>query len=553
MMAAVFLGCAALSWRRLGSLIVDGGHELEVPRRLLAGAALYRDVSWNWGPLAPWLNAGLYSLFGVHADTLMAAGLGTAALAAIGLYLLARRFVGALTSAWVVVAFLAGCAFARRGDIAIFNFVAPFNFSATYGITLAIWSVLLLVRHARSGDPWTLAGSAGMAGLVALTRIETTFAVAVAHGAFLLTVFPRLGRARLIAWGGGIAVAALGFGVAAWTSQGRIWSSLFDLLNGGSRFYVTDSMGLREPRRALLEVGVSVLAWVAVLTAAWWAAGSRSRWLRALAWGALVAVPAYVLERTFFRSAPLLLAAGVAWIVLSRMRDGEGALEGRWREHLIVWVFALGALPRIVLRTGVDHYGFYLLAPALVCVAVGMVHLLEHSHGPARSRRALEVGASAVLAGVALGALGVSYRYLTRPVTEVRTARVHSLVNAGGPEAAFIPLLGTLPPSTVGAAVPEGAGMIFASGLAFVDDSEVAYLPMVLEEPGVERRILEAWERTPPGVIVHWTEDQSAVFGYTGFGKDYGLALARWISERYTAVAQSPDGKAELLVPRPHG
>ena len=534
MIAAAFLGCAALSWRRLGSLIVDGGHELEVPRRLLAGAALYRDLSWNWGPLAPWLDTGLYRLFGVHSDTLMAAGLGTAALAALGLYLLARRFVGAFTSSWVAVAFLAGCAFSRRGDIAIFNFVAPFNFSATYGITLAIWSALLLVRHARSGDPWTLA-------------------VAAAHGAFLLTVLPHPGRARLIAWGGGIAVAALGFGVAAWTSQGRIWSSLFELLNGGSRFYVAESMGIRDPRRALVEVAISLLAWAVVLTMAWWAAGPRSRWFRALAWGALLAVPAFLLERTFFRAAPLLLAAGVAWIVLARMHEGEGALEGRWREHLIVWAFALGALPRIVLRTGVDHYGFYLVPPALVCVAIGMVHLLAHSHGPARSRRALELGASAVLAGVALGALGVSYRYLTRPVTEIRTARGHWLVNAGGPEATFVPLLGSMPPSTVGAAVPEGAGIVFASGLTPVDDGQMAYLPMVLEEPGAERRIVEAWERRPPGVIVHWTEDQSAVFGYTGFGKDYGLVLAHWISERYTAVRRSPDGKAELFVRRPRG
>src|SRR5215831_16635237 len=175
-------GAGVLDGLATSLMIVDGGHELEVPRRLLAGAALYRDVSWNWGPLAPCLNTGLYRLFGVHSDTLMAAGLATAALAALGLYLLARHFVGAFTSAWVVVAFLTGCAFSRRGDIAIFNFVAPFNFSATYGITLAIWSVLLLVRHARSGNPWTLAGSAVLAGLVTLTKVEIAVAVAVAHG-----------------------------------------------------------------------------------------------------------------------------------------------------------------------------------------------------------------------------------------------------------------------------------------------------------------------------------------------------------------------------------
>ena len=143
---------------------------------------------------------------------------------------------------------------------------------------------------------------------------ETTFAVAAAHGAFLVTVLPRPGRTRLLVWGGGFAVAALGFGVAAWTSQGRIWSSLFELLNGGSRFYVAESMGIRDPRRALMDVAVSLLAWAMVLTPAWFAAGPRSHWTRALAWGALLAIPAFVLERAFFRSAPLLLSAGVAWI-----------------------------------------------------------------------------------------------------------------------------------------------------------------------------------------------------------------------------------------------
>jgi hypothetical protein len=153
LVATAFVGFAWLSWRRLGSLIIDGGHELDVPHRLLEGAALYRDISWNWGPLAPWVNAGLYRAFGVHSDTLMWAGLVTSALACLGLYLLARRFVGPFTSAWVAITFLIVSAFAQRISVGIFNFVAPYNFCATYGITLAIWSVLLLVRHARSGSP----------------------------------------------------------------------------------------------------------------------------------------------------------------------------------------------------------------------------------------------------------------------------------------------------------------------------------------------------------------------------------------------------------------
>src|SRR5215470_12273507 len=86
LVATAFAGATWVSWRRLGSLIVDGGKELDVPRRLLEDAALYRA-------------------FGVHSDTEMWAGLVTAALACLGLYLLARRFVGPFTSSWVAIAF----------------------------------------------------------------------------------------------------------------------------------------------------------------------------------------------------------------------------------------------------------------------------------------------------------------------------------------------------------------------------------------------------------------------------------------------------------------
>jgi len=62
--------------------------------------------------------------------------------------------------------------------------------------------------------------------------------------------------------------------------------------------------------------------------------------------------------------------------------------------------------------------------------------------------------------------------------------------------------------------------------------------------------VLRAWERHPPALIVYWAEDQRAVFGYAGFGKDYGLDLAGWISERYEPGKEWQPGGASLLVPR---
>lgn len=556
LVASVFLGWAWLSWRRLGSLVVDGGKELEIPRRVLEGGALYRDVFWNWGPLAPWVNAGLYRFFGVHSDTLMWAGLVTAAVACLGLYILARRFVGPFTSAWVALAFVAVSAFGQRIPLGIFNFVAPFSFSATYGITLAIWSVLLLLHHARSGKPAPLVASAALAGLVALTKLETTFAVLVAHGAFLLTVLPRPSRSRVLAWGFGLAVAASGYLVAARVSQGHVWHSLFDLFNGGSRFYILTTMGVREVGLSALHLLASLLGWAVVLPAARWLAqehaGPRDRRLVALAWVALFVVPALIVREKFFRATPILLAAGVVWIVLARKREGEVALEGRWREHLVVWAFALATLPRLLLRSGVEHYGFYLLPPALACVAIGMTCYLATGGGAPRSRRILAIAASTVLAGVALDGFKLDWMNLMRPKSEVKTARVWRLVDAESPEATVIPYLSRLPPSTVGAAVPDGSGMIFAAGLTPTEDGMITYLPMCLHGAATERAVVQAWERKPPQVIVRWARDQSNVFGYAGFGQDYGIELERWISERYEVAREFPEWTT-LLVPRHRG
>src|SRR5947208_15032314 len=54
----------AFSWLRWISPFVDSGRELNVPARLLAGERLYRDVTYNYGPAGPWLNALALRIFG---------------------------------------------------------------------------------------------------------------------------------------------------------------------------------------------------------------------------------------------------------------------------------------------------------------------------------------------------------------------------------------------------------------------------------------------------------------------------------------------------------
>ncbi len=101
---AAFLHALLPSWRRWGSLYVDVGRELELPRQLLDGAWLYDDVRAFYGPLAYWVNEALYGLFGVHADVLAGAGLASAAAYALGAWLLGRALVGPVGAALLAAA-----------------------------------------------------------------------------------------------------------------------------------------------------------------------------------------------------------------------------------------------------------------------------------------------------------------------------------------------------------------------------------------------------------------------------------------------------------------
>src|SRR5574341_1562546 len=115
LVAGAFAHALATSWRRWGNIFVDGGRELELPRRLLQGERLYVDLRCYYGPLAPWVNAALYGLFGVHADVLVAAGVTSAALLALVLYLLTRRLAGRAAATLASIAFVYSCAFPHLG------------------------------------------------------------------------------------------------------------------------------------------------------------------------------------------------------------------------------------------------------------------------------------------------------------------------------------------------------------------------------------------------------------------------------------------------------
>lgn len=206
----------AVSWQRWINPFVDSGRELDVPWRLAQGERLYRDITYYYGPLGPWVNALALRLFGNHWLVLEVV---CGALSAVIFWLLFRltRRAGSLLSATVAVTLAAAlCMGAPRGGAFIF----PYSSSSLFAL-----AGCLLAIDAASGEPrrrWLIALGVAIA---LVSRIE----VGAAAGGIVLVAALRSrdqGEARTDA--GAVALGALvAGGIYGFACFGVSWMVLF--------------------------------------------------------------------------------------------------------------------------------------------------------------------------------------------------------------------------------------------------------------------------------------------------------------------------------------
>jgi hypothetical protein len=465
--AAAFVHCAHSGWRRWGDLLIDTGRELELPRRLLAGEHLYTDLRYYYGPLAPHVNATLYRIFGVHADVLMLAGIATAALVALAVWLLTARLANRLGATVTTVAFIYVCAFPNLGAVAIFNFALPYTFAATYGMLVALWSLVFLVRHvdrevaqARSrgrGGIGDLVGSVGLLALATFTKVETLTPVLAVHGLFVLWLLVRR-RFRVVPhlalYMGALLSSAAGWSWIAWRTGPTLWrDNLGGVVNSASRSFVLRMMGLADLTGSATSLALSIL----LVAIALLALGGVARWegpermrraaIAATTTGVFACFAVWGIEFGL----PVVPWVALAALVLPNFVTSEngghisattasnGGDASPVRQHAacthhqlgfaLVCAFAVVSLLRVFLRPLPDGYGFYLLTPALVVVGTLLFHHLPERCATDRlSRDALVAGAAALLLGIATACFIASDRQYEAYTIEIATDRGHILI-----------------------------------------------------------------------------------------------------------------------------
>ncbi len=571
---AVVLGALVfnlrLTWGRWGDPVIDTGRELVAPLQLAEGRMLYRDVRYWYGPLAPYANAALYSVFGVRVNMLVATGIAVAAAVAGLVYAICRRFTGRAVSTAASVLFLSACAFGQYYELNIYQFALPYSCAATYGVLVALASAFFLVRHAQGRRDRDLVLACAFLALAALTKVEVLFAIGCAHALFLLGALKAgwLRRQYLWAYLGALAAPAAVYGYFFAFAGGALASdNLFLPGNVAIGSKVLRHSGLDDPAAAARALLLSALAlggglllgvaaaWSAPRLAARTPAALRPGVPAGLSLAAAAIAAAGLLSFDVYhvlRGLPLLLLG--AFLVL-----GTRLLLGRRREAaglpaLVLFGFALASLSRMGLRCGAEHYGFYLLVAAIPALAVLLARpgkVFGFRRGAAETTW-LAAGVLLTLAGMHAAQTAVVRRAVYGPEAPILIGGPRGLMACplryrGSVDEAVRFLLGQ-PAGTRVLAIPEGAAIPFLAGNTHPLGVHT-FLPLDFSGDYGEEAMIERVLRADPDYLL-WTSRPVAEYDRRGIGVDYARRFYRALERRYEPVRELEGERFEVTVSR---
>ncbi len=558
-LAVALVAQLSWSWRRWADLLVDFGRELYLPWQLASGRVLYHDITYLNGPLSPYLNAGLFSIFGVSYRTLIVANLvvmiGVAAL----LWTQLSR-TGSLLAAYAATAvFLLVFAIGHYAGIGNYNFLSPYYHEATHGTLLLLIAIAFMSRSLRSWSPWPIASAALALGLVALTKVEIALAGAAVTVVFMVLT-PAERRLRTLAIGGSIAplpyLAATAFFARYMSFHDAARATLGSLgfvvgTDIGKNDYYARVTGLDAPIERLLELGVATAAFAAGLVAAVAfarvigrdGASATRRWL---AWAGLTALAASAaLVRDPDQTArvlPAAAAAGLVWLFVLA-READPAERARFEALSLFATFALFYLVKMGLAPRIAHYGFYLAMPAFVLSTALLISLVPQqlvvSVSGIRAFRIAVIAFLAILSMRYVDASRARYSAKTTPIGPPADAiyAYHPMLDPRTvPAAQSAAWLETnLRPGETFVAIPEGLMLNYLTRHPNPTRFLTFTYPEILAFR--ETAMLDDLERTSPDYVVLVHRDPSE-YGVGMWGQDprYGKRIMSWVDRNYRPV-----------------
>jgi hypothetical protein len=539
----------AVSWHRWGNPIIDTGREMNQPLRLAGGEMLYSDVRHIYGPLSPWLHAGLFRVFGPSLNLLYADGIITAMAILALVYWVARQIMGPAGAGAATLSVMWLCAFKPAG-----NYILPYSYSALHGAALGLVVLAMLVAvlkrtRAPAVTPFLCAGGVAALALLAKTEAGIT-AVAAGMTAAILAVYPNVRRgtwlaAAFVACAVGLPLVVYAIIAArvGWSTLSDSWLLMYNIppelayFNGWISGFDDPIKSLRRMFIAAVKLGVAAAIVASVSSVV---VGDRLPW-RALAVTALVVVVVWLTvgldpDKGPYLAMPFLLVGLLVALVGRVGAHGAMAPSRRTCVLIVCTIYALASLARIILhvRSG-GGYASYLLPVAVVVFTYLWVGPFARVLPPGRSRRVSRVIALALIVGNAAATAGVlAYRYQTRNTVAITTARGTMIAEADVGQAwneALAYIDRHTRPGDAVAVLPEGTSLTFLSGRRNPLRDEIA-IPGILDADAESHAIAQLQASRTRLILI--TNRPTAEFGPKAFGRDYYQRLMRWIEANYT-------------------
>ncbi|HXA57060.1 MAG TPA: hypothetical protein VNU84_06450 [Candidatus Acidoferrum sp.] len=548
------------TWATWGSVTIDSGREMYVPAVLSQGQVLYRDISYAYTPLAPYFNALLFRMFGIHLEILYWAGalaaFGSAALLFFTGIRLSCRLAG-----WTAAAVLLVEAFRRS----LFSFPLPYSYAAVYGCLVACLFLWLLVRMSTSANLlWKFA--IGMTAATALL-LKLEFGAACYLVLALDIVAQSLRERswmRFFQWIGailpGLAVCAA---VGAWMISIRgVWFITHENIDSWASSYFMRTYGklwLRAggidwSRAAIESAAIGILAFGVLTAGLRWFLGRMNGKVRQLSlWIALAGVALVITDQSSpthfvrifglrflpretlgvvaFPSPMAVLVAGAAlaawWYFLRNdTKEANPAMA-------LALTFSAVFCARTLLDTKSYGYSTYYDGPELLCFLI----LVSLFVAPlTASKRIRLVGTSLLCAMCFLSAVLDSnisdayFKTFVPLVTDRGTIRLPAGLAANYQATiAFMKNRAAAGQSVM--SIPEDTSLYFFSGTKCPTRACI-FVPGVVAPGEMTDEVIAQLEKNRPQFLI-WSNRKYPEYGAPRFGTDFDVPIGDYLRAHY--------------------
>jgi len=390
-----------LSWLKWPDLLIDYGRELYVPWQITQGKVLYADLIHFYGPLAQYINALLFQIFGTGLSTLVYFNICLVIVLVFLIYDLFKSIFGDFIATVAGLCFLVIFAFSQYVGIANYNFICPYSYELTYGAFL-FFLVLFIFKKYLLNPAWPFAALIGfLIGLIYLTKVEIFIASFITFLVGFIFIFWKIRPPHfrkhlfnlIIFFFIPIVAFFIYFSfhmplINALDSIIVPYKSLFIGTLISNAFYLQIS-GLNDPLGNVALMFKQACGYVILLIFTIIISYSFTRLKNSfLKVGLLLVIFAIVFVTTFFdilrinwldaaRPYPIFIIALLIFLLVQLiLKSGNKTSSLKFLPFALLTLYSLLLLLKMILNVRLYHYGFALAMPAsLVMVAILMYYV----------------------------------------------------------------------------------------------------------------------------------------------------------------------------------